>query len=123
MGINISIRNKMAKLSIAIISLAIQSMILMYYCEIHEINIHKTKINNDKSKKTVHLRVNGDVPEPLFDTGNYRYCGYMSFGTPEQSLYTLFDTGSTLLWAYSSACTTDICKTHTLFDTTKSSTF
>jgi len=59
----------------------------------------------------------------MTDTGNYRYCGYVNFGTPGQKLYALFDTGSTILWAYGNQCTTSTCKSHTLFDQTKSSSY
>lgn len=52
----------------------------------------------------------------------------MDFGTPAQKIFTLFDTGSTILWAYTTACTTSECKQLTqdgrkLFDVSKSSTY
>uniref|UniRef100_A0A3B3Q4Q1 Renin n=1 Tax=Paramormyrops kingsleyae TaxID=1676925 RepID=A0A3B3Q4Q1_9TELE len=51
------------------------------------------------------------------------YFGEINVGTPPQSFYVHFDTGSTTLWVNSVYCKSSACLNHDLFDPDKSSTY
>uniref|UniRef100_A0A8C9RKT7 Renin n=1 Tax=Scleropages formosus TaxID=113540 RepID=A0A8C9RKT7_SCLFO len=55
--------------------------------------------------------------------GLMSYFGKISIGTPPQSFYVHFDTGSSTLWVNSVYCKSNACTYHPLFNPEKSSTY
>ncbi|GJJ75644.1 hypothetical protein EMPS_08002 [Entomortierella parvispora] len=61
---------------------------------------------------------------PLTDVSpDLEYYGSVNIGTPAQVFKLDFDTGSSDIWFPSSTCTTSACKSHTRFNSAKSSTY
>ncbi|EQC41701.1 hypothetical protein SDRG_01659 [Saprolegnia diclina VS20] len=58
---------------------------------------------------------------PLENYGNVQYVGELAFGSPQQNLSVVFDTGSSDTWVPSIDCTT--CGVHAAFDAGLSSTY
>ncbi|KDO34616.1 hypothetical protein SPRG_00679 [Saprolegnia parasitica CBS 223.65] len=58
---------------------------------------------------------------PLENYGNVQYVGELAFGSPQQNLSVVFDTGSSDTWVPSIDCTT--CGVHAAFDASLSSTY
>ena len=52
-----------------------------------------------------------------------QYTGLVSVGTPPQPFHVILDTGSANFWVYGSECSSPACKAHTVFDSSRSSTF
>lgn len=61
--------------------------------------------------------------EPVIDRMNTQYFVEVGIGTPEQMFKVVPDTGSSNLWAYSSACKAVVCHTHDTYNSAESSTF
>ncbi|KAI5107358.1 nothepsin, partial [Silurus meridionalis] len=60
---------------------------------------------------------------PYLCTLQVAYFGKVGIGSPPQYFYLHFDTGSSTLWVNSVNCKSDACRSHTLFNPHKSSTF
>jgi hypothetical protein len=60
---------------------------------------------------------------PLHNYENSQHYGYVSFGSPPQSLPVLFDSGSTQVWVVSKACKQISCRSHDSFDPWLSESF
>ncbi|XP_028652454.1 gastricsin-like [Erpetoichthys calabaricus] len=81
----------------------------------------------DPGLKYQHLNPYGayasSANEPLLNYNDMSYYGAISIGTPAQSFYVLFDTGSSNLWVASTYCNSQACTNHPLFDPSQSSTY
>ncbi|KAG9349442.1 hypothetical protein JZ751_027885 [Albula glossodonta] len=85
--------------------------------------------------KSQQYSVDGVYTENLLNQHDMSYFGQISVGTPPQSFYVHFDTGSTTLWVNSVFCKSEACSEynrhggprdisyHPLFDPNKSSTY
>ncbi|KPP57083.1 gastricsin-like [Scleropages formosus] len=65
----------------------------------------------------------GTYSENLVNQNDMSYFGKISIGTPPQSFYVHFDTGSSTLWVNSVYCKSNACTYHPLFNPEKSSTY
>ncbi|XP_036396912.1 gastricsin-like [Megalops cyprinoides] len=73
--------------------------------------------------KSKQFSAEGVYSEGLINQQDMAYFGKISLGTPPQSFYVHFDTGSTTLWVNSVYCKSEACTYHPLFDPRKSSTY
>ncbi|XP_063069526.1 gastricsin-like [Engraulis encrasicolus] len=73
----------------------------------------------------VHHQLSADnmYSEDLLNLQDMSYFGKIDVGTPAQTFYVHFDTGSTTLWVNSIYCTSEACTHHSLFNPQKSSTY
>jgi cathepsin D len=70
------------------------------------------------------LKLRGSMPiEVLTNFQDVQYYGPISVGTPAQDFTVLFDTGSSNLWLPLNSCRSTACKSHSLYDPSKSSTY
>lgn len=78
-------------------------------------------------RSNVHLlAASNEGPIPLKNVQDSEYFGSVSIGSPAQSFTVIYDTGSSNLWVPSKQCDGSkypSCKTHDLYDSSKSSTF
>lgn len=65
--------------------------------------------------------LNEDVP--VKDYMNTQYFVDVCVGSPCQNFTVVPDTGSSNLWIYSHKCNTIVCKYHSTYDSSKSSTY
>nr|XP_006636729.1 PREDICTED: gastricsin-like isoform X1 [Lepisosteus oculatus] len=65
----------------------------------------------------------GTYNEQLINYHNMAYFGKINVGTPPQTFYVHFDTGSSTLWINSVYCKGEACTHHPLFNPQKSSTY
>ncbi|XP_048833889.1 gastricsin-like [Brienomyrus brachyistius] len=73
--------------------------------------------------KSMQYSAGGAYDVDLINQNDMSYFGQINVGTPPQSFYVHFDTGSTTLWVNSVYCKSSACLTHDLFDPDKSSTY
>lgn len=90
---------------------------VLYFCyaqdqKIIEVSLEKRKILKTRRK----LQFSDDEEYPKFEYEqnlenkyNYQYFGTIYFGTHQQPLKLLFDTGSSWIWVPSSDCPDDQC--------------
>merc|ERR1719163_1857982 len=60
---------------------------------------------------------------PVKDYQNTQYFIDIDIGTPGQTFTVVPDTGSSNLWVYGSGCKSLVCRTHSTFDASKSSSY
>jgi hypothetical protein len=66
---------------------------------------------------------NGEPNVPVKDYQNTQYFIDIDIGTPGQTFTVVPDTGSSNLWVYGSGCKSLVCRTHSTFDASKSSSY
>ncbi|VDP60686.1 unnamed protein product [Schistosoma curassoni] len=90
----------------------------------HQWNLSIKQLKNKWFQRLVSSK-NGIYTEYLENYQNIEYYGEISIGTPPQTFYVIFDTGSPYLWIPSKMCdSSDLaCQVHHKYDSSKSSTY
>jgi len=74
-------------------------------------------------QQKINFMAGASVEVPVKDHMNTQYFVNVEIGTPAQEFMVVPDTGSSNLWIYSSDCRSIPCRTHSTYDSSKSSTY